>query len=681
MGRKTRKSTHTSVANAGSTVAGARPRNVRNFGDGSRRATWRWGIVFLLSGIIAFSSALAAPFVFDDLPAIDHNPSIRHLIPISAALQPPRDTPVAGRPVVNVTLAFNYAINDLIGIEQEPPRMDPRRTIGYHILNVLIHCLNGLLLFGVLRRTIRRFENSGLDPERTAGLATLLWLLHPIQTEAVDYTIQRTELIVSTFYVLTLYCAIRAWKSPDREHRRNWWAIGAVIACAAGMASKEVMLTAPIMVVLYDRAFLQSSWRSLIGDRSRRLLYVSLFATSAIVLLYVAMGARSHSVGLHLGVSWHEYLYTQGWAITRYLRLLMWPSGLTFDYGDTPVGGLKALLGAIVLVSLLGAIAAAWRRPAWRWLAFAGAWFFLILVPSSSVIPIKTEIAAERRVYLASAGVFVAVVVAVEFLRRRMKIGITMPYRAVVFVGVVLGVCTFGRGLIFQSEESLYRDVVAKAPANPRGYVGVGLAIAERGPTKLPEAATWFRQAIAVDSNSFLAWQSLGIVSVFGGRWSDAVHAFREVFRLDPGNLDAAAGMARAEVHLGEPDSAARYIARIGNADPEALSMLGEELLSMHRTRDALPYLERSISAMPSGRGAALLAVGDAEVGDTTGAVQAAKLALESGGTSSDTYVIAAHAMRLIHHTSDAKAFLTRALELDSSSVAARAELDSLKTR
>jgi Flp pilus assembly protein TadD len=201
--------------------------------------------------------------------------------------------------------------------------------------------------------------------------------------------------------------------------------------------------------------------------------------------------------------------------------------------------------------------------------------------------------------------------------------------------------------LTFRSAVSLYADVVEKAPTNPRGYVGLGLAEAQHGPAAFPEAAANFRKAISLDSNSFDAWQSLGILSVVDEQWTDAVGAFREALRLNPENLDADAGMARAEVHLGELDSAARYVDRIGSADPEVLWMLGERLIAGHRDHDAVPFLERSTRAMPHGRGPALLGVALAHIGDTV----------------------------------DAESYLTRALAIESTSALARAELDSMQHR
>jgi tetratricopeptide (TPR) repeat protein len=168
-------------------------------------------------------------------------------------------------------------------------------------------------------------------------------------------------------------------------------------------------------------------------------------------------------------------------------------------------------------------------------------------------------------------------------------------------------------------------------------------------------------------------------VSVVGERWGDAVDAFRHVFRINPGNLDAAAGMARADVHLGELDSAAQYVGRIGSADPEVLWMLGEQLIARHRDRDALPFLERSAQAMPHGRGSALLGVALAHIGDADDAIKAEQVATTNNEHSADVYALAAEAMRVRPRTADAESYLSRALVIDSTSAFARAELDSMR--
>ena len=153
-------------------------------------------------------------------------------------LHPDRELPVAGRPLVNLSFAINYALSGL-------------NTFGYHVVNVGLYLLCALLIFGVVRRTLMLpglTERFGKQASNPAFAAALLWTLHPLNTEAVNYVTQRTELMMGFFYLLTLYAGVRAWNST---HASRWQAI-AVASCAAGMACKESMATAPLMIVVYD---------------------------------------------------------------------------------------------------------------------------------------------------------------------------------------------------------------------------------------------------------------------------------------------------------------------------------------------------------------------------------------------------------------------------------------------
>ena len=130
----------------------------------------------------------------------------------------------------------------------------------------------------------------------------------------------------------------------------------------------------------------------------------------------IVSGARGGTVGFHLGIAWYEYLYSQAWAILHYIRLFFWPDDLTIDYGQAMVRGWRGVPGILVLGTFGVATILAWTRAQrWGWFGFLGAWFFLLLAPSSSVVPIATEVAAERRIYLALASVIVLVVVGAEW--------------------------------------------------------------------------------------------------------------------------------------------------------------------------------------------------------------------------------------------------------------------------
>ena len=161
-------------------------------------------VLVIAAGVWAYHNSLRGAFIFDDPTSISGNPHIRHLWPIRDAMSAPPATTVSGRPVVCLTLALNYAVGGW-------------NVWGYHALNLMVHLLSALVLFGILRRT---FEGPTLR-DRFGGAAVwlaaaiaLLWEVHPLQTESVTYIVQRTELLMGLFLLLTLYCALRCSQSP-----------------------------------------------------------------------------------------------------------------------------------------------------------------------------------------------------------------------------------------------------------------------------------------------------------------------------------------------------------------------------------------------------------------------------------------------------------------------------------
>src|SRR6185369_5141863 len=196
-------------------------------------------VVAIAAVIVAYSGAISAPFQFDDIGSIVANRTIDRLWPLSRPLHPPAGVAVSGRPAVNYSLAVDHAVNAALDVDQRPDPNGEHKTVSFHITNLLLHVVCGLLLFGVLRRTL---TSPALSPEwranadAVAAVVTLIWLLHPIQTEVVDYVVQRTESLVSACYLATLYTSIRAWDARD-QRRTVMWCFAAVLTCTLGMAS------------------------------------------------------------------------------------------------------------------------------------------------------------------------------------------------------------------------------------------------------------------------------------------------------------------------------------------------------------------------------------------------------------------------------------------------------------
>ncbi len=261
---------------------------------------------------------------------------------------------------------------------------------GYHIFNLIVHTLGSLALFGLVRRTLlqpalRARFGSAATPLALA--VALLWAVHPLLTEAVTYVVQRAESLMGLFYLLTLYCFIRGTKSASdtpgagrrrspaaaptlMDRRRKVWLLAAVGTCALGMATKEVMVSAPLLVLLYDRTFVAGSWRDAWAQRKG--FYLSLGATW-LLLGWLVLGTenRGGTAGLGLGDSVWTYALTQTRAIVLYLKLALWPHPLVFDYGTEAIEHLADALPFALVIALLIASAAV---ALWRWPSRLSPW-------------------------------------------------------------------------------------------------------------------------------------------------------------------------------------------------------------------------------------------------------------------------------------------------------------------
>jgi hypothetical protein len=493
------------------------------------RRTAPAAIIIILAGILAYHNSLHGPFIFDDFKSIVSNQTIRHLRPLWEVLAPPgRWVAVQNRPIVNLSLAINYAIGDL-------------DVLGYHVFNLAVHILAALTLFGIIQRTLLLPRL----PERLAGTATplalitaLIWTVHPLQTEAVTYVIQRTESMMGLFYLLTLYCVIRgAWAS-----RPGRWYLAAVAACAIGTSCKEVIVSAPLVVLLYDRVFLSRSFKEVF--RRRWPLYVGLAATWVLLAaLVLPAGGRGTAPGVDPWQAVRCYGLTQFVVVARYLGLCFWPHPLILDYGVCPIDKVAlSLPHAIFIVLLLVATVLALRyRP---WLGFLGAWFFVILAPSSSVVPLMAQSAAEKRMYLPLAAVVAGAVVCAYVLGQHLwdRLGCPDNLRKVAGrrVGLALagatvlslGVLTVKRNGDYRSELAIWQDTVRKLPGNWRAWYHRGVAHAKQG--NHDQAISDYNQAIELSPTFAATYKDRG--KAYGAKGEDgkAINDFTTAIRLNP---------------------------------------------------------------------------------------------------------------------------------------------------
>jgi tetratricopeptide (TPR) repeat protein len=537
-------------------------------------------LLVVIAAVVAYHNSFSGPFAFDDIPGIVENPSIRHLWPITRVLNPPLTSAGAvGRPMVNLSLAVNYALGGT-------------NVAGYHVVNLLLHVTVALVLFSLVLRTLRLPSLGGQFESKARQLAlaiTLLWTVHPLLTESVTSIIQRNELIVGLFYLLTLYSVVRSWDSP----RKAFWHGCAVATCLLGMASKEVMATAPVMVLLYDRAFLSGSFKKSLTQR--RSLYLGLSATWVLLAFLVfSHRDRNQTVGFGYGVEWWAYALTQCQAIVRYLGLSVWPHGLVFDYGTEVVRTFTAVWPqACLLVALLGATAyATVRRPM---LGFAGCWFFGILAPSSSVVPLTTQTIAEHRMYLPLIAV-VAITTLGLFAKANKNVGLAL----VVVVVALFGWGTVRRNEVYKSPVSLWGDTIGKRPGNVRAYNHFGNALDSEGQTS--KALANYDKAIQLRPDHAMAYYNKAEMMLKMGQASAAIELFDQALRIYPAYFKALRGKGDALVQAGRGDVAVplyQEALKLQPDDAEAARSLGVALLGAGRVPEAIERFEALLRVDP----------------------------------------------------------------------------------
>jgi tetratricopeptide (TPR) repeat protein len=565
-------------------------------------------------GVLAYLNSFNNPFLFDDYFNIVYNPRIRDLGDCCRRLLSER------RSVTTLSLALNYSLGGF-------------HVRGYHAVNLLVHLLAGLALYGLVRRVLLLPLLAGQLGSVAAELAlavALLWLVHPLQTESVTYLAHRGEALAGLFTLLALLCLLRGATGG----RPRAWYVLAALACALAMKSKEIAVTAPVLALLFDRTFLAASWREALCRRFP--LHLGLMATWALLspeltsaLANAPWVAAAHGAGRAVdpedypaagpirpegdaavptagfglrGITPLDYARSQPGVILHYLRLAVWPDALCVDYG-WPVARTPAQMvtpAAIVVLLLLLTTAWAWLRC--RPFGFLGACFFLLLAPTSSILPIA-DLAAERRMYLPLAPVVVLAVVGghlgLEALARRHRLSLSLLYRlqigAVLFAALILAWLTFQRNRVYQRELVLWSDVTTKAPGNARGHYNLGMALANLG--NLDAAEPCYLTALEINPEQPLACARLGQIYLARKQPGEAAQYFARELQLSPRNTSVLNNLGTALALLGKYDDAIhcyRRALQINGTSAQAHSGLGLVLLLQNNPDEAIPHLQQA---------------------------------------------------------------------------------------
>lgn len=536
--------------------------------------------VFVFVGLVVYGNALGNPFIFDDEGTVLQNASLSRL---ADAVTPPANTAVAGRPLVNLSFALNYHWGGV----------DP---FGYRAVNLAVHLLCALLVFGVVRRTLARSTSAmaWIPPADLAFATALIFVVHPLTTEVVNYVTQRSEGLMAVCYLLTVYCAIRS-HGAQRPLR---WQAAAAAACLAGAGCKETIATAPIAVLLWDRAFVFPSLAAAL--RARRGFYAGLAMTWLLLGAMLAFAGQSLAGGFATArVSWWTYFLNQPRMIARYLGLTVWPGPLVLYYGWPVPVTLADVWPWLLFVTLLfiACVVMFGRHPA---AGFVGAWFFLTLGPTSSLITIGTEVAAERRMYLPVIGLIAATVVVLARLSARSGLHSSREVAiAAMLIAVPLGVRTAARNREYASPLTMAWTTLERWPTANAEYL-VGMELARRGEER--DAVAHLRAAVAYAPARYV----LGTTLLRLGERVEATAALESFARDEPQTLaarNAHALLANLYAETGQPAMAIRHFGDYLTANPgdgNAWTQLALTQLRAGSRRDALQSFRRAVAAAPA---------------------------------------------------------------------------------
>lgn len=515
----------------------------------------RWATLFAFA-LSAYWPSLNVPFVFDDLPNLVVNPAVRIDGPFDLATVWEHSLRDGRRIVAMVTFAWNHWWG----------AYDPT---GYHLVNIAIHVANGVLLYSLVHR-LAHAPRSPASLARVAAVfafaVALLWLVHPVNTQAVTYIVQRMTSLAALFYLGCIWLFV-VWRSG----RMRGWLAWPTIALGFVMAllTKEHTATLPAALLLIDAAFF-SGWR-------RYHLW------GAIALLAAAIVGASLAIGWPFPALWDgggsggreftrlERVLTQGRVIWHYLSLIAWPEHgrLQLDYDMAISHGFFEPLTTFwawagIITASLGAFIALPRFPwpAAGWLFFIGA-----LSVESSVIML--EMVFEHRIYL-PLTLLVAGLLAPFFGIAASQGREGLLSIAAIAAAGVLTFQTIERNREWTDIGDFWAQDLQRGASPYRSALNGAWALARQG---RPNEALTLLDSIPDRERKprerFKMAQARGEILAMQGRWEDALTAFSRALKLQPLSTRAAYAAGHALIQLDRIDDAQAMLAQLERQFPD----------------------------------------------------------------------------------------------------------------
>jgi Flp pilus assembly protein TadD len=571
-------------------------KTVPDKGGAKQNLCWREWIVWMLGllalGGLIYSNSFHVPFLMDDRTSIVQNYFIRSFNRIGWYWQ---NEPT--KLLAYLTYAFNYQLGGL-------------QVFSYHVVNLVIHLCGAVCVFGIVFELFKTpqmakdpcsqsFGTQGRSQGFFALGAALIFMVHPVQTEAVTYIVQRNTSLATLFYYLTFYFYIRG-----RIHKSAWSYGLSVVLGFAAMYTKQIAFTLPLSLGLFEFCFMDSNGKGRSSLGKTFLLLLPAFA--ALVVAYfkiyhhaVAATGFASQIQETREISRSAYFLTQLSVLCTYLRLLFIPVGQNLDY-DYPIATgfwqFPTYACGFLLLAVMGAGILLWRK-GHRLAAFGIFWFFLTLSIESSVIPIR-DVIFEHRLYLPMLGFSVFL----GWLVLQLVRGDWRQFRYVL-LGVVLvfGGMTFMRNQVWGSEESLWTDVVRKSPHKARGYDNLGVVLQGKG--NLLRAREYFEKAIELSPDAIEGYVNLGFLFEQQKDYEKAIAQYEKAISLHPTVPEPFINLGRLYGTTGNYEKATEYFNAALKMDPNSVKAINNLAVIANRrgeTEKEIEYYLRAIEIDPT---------------------------------------------------------------------------------
>jgi len=566
---------------------------------------WIALMLIALVAVAIYSNIYSAPFVFDDIRQIEDKTRIRDLrnyLSPGILLSP--------RPLGELTLALNYKAGKL-------------KVFGYHLVNVMIHVINGFLAYFLARIIFKRLcnyptshQSRSTSVQMMALFTALIFVSHPIQTQAVTYTVQRYTSMAAMFYLASVLSYFYARVAAESRKRKTESSKNSAYAalyvfsffCAAlAFLSKESSASLPVAILLVEFIFFDRSWQ---GWKRKLVWFTPAFLIMGAFIFYASGLFRGgvqferllEDVSFVLRSPGAEtsrwiYLCTQFNVLVIYIRLLFLPIGQNLDYMYPLKEGFFDGFTPVAFLFLIGILATGiWnikKRPV---ITFGIFWFFITLSVESSGFAISDGV-FEHRIYLPMFGFAIVIIYLVFY-------GIPSKKLLSVWVSVLivlsLGMATYLRNQIWQDQVSLWSDVVAKSPRNFRAHCNLGFALSRDG--QLDKGIKSYLETLRIRPDYADAHNNLGVALAKKGNLKGAFTHFSEALRLRPSHSETITNYGQALMQQGKiKEAAARFLKalRLGPNNAKAHNNLGIALARQGNLTEAQGHFSEALRIEP----------------------------------------------------------------------------------